>query len=48
MEVQMSMVPAVGLGAAVFVAACAIQIWFNQHSARVYQREHAERDPAGG
>jgi len=48
MEVQMSMVPAVVVGALLFVAACAIQIWFNQHSARVYQREHAGRDPAGG
>ena len=48
MEIQMSMIPAVAVGAVLFVAACAIQIWFNQHSAHVYQREHAERDPAGG
>jgi hypothetical protein len=48
MEVQMSMTPAVAVGAVLFVAACVIQIWFNQHSARVYQREHADRDPAGG
>jgi hypothetical protein len=48
MEIQMSMMPAVAVGAVLFVAACVIQIWFNQHSARVYQREHASRDPAGG
>ena len=48
MEIQMSMMPAVAVGAVLFVAACVVQIWFNQHSARVYQREHAARDPAGG
>ncbi len=48
MEVQMSMGPAVGLGAVVFLAACVLQIWFNRRSAREYQREHARRDPAGG
>lgn len=48
MEVQMEMVPAVVVGAVLFVAACALQIWFNRHSAAVYQREHAKRDPSGG
>jgi hypothetical protein len=48
MEVQMGMVPAVAAGAVVFLAVCAVQIWFNQYSAAVYQREHAKRDPAGG
>jgi hypothetical protein len=48
MEVSMAMLPAVGVGAAVFVVACVLQIWFDRHSARVYQREHAKRDPAGG
>ncbi len=48
MEIQMSMIPAVIVGAVLFVAACVLQIWFNRHSARVYQREHAQRDPAGG
>lgn len=48
MEVQMAMLPAVAVGAVLFVTACALQIWFNRHSAEVYQREHSERDPAGG
>jgi hypothetical protein len=48
MEIQMTMAPAIGVGAALFVAACVAQIWFDRHSARVYQREHAKRDPAGG
>jgi hypothetical protein len=48
MEVQMGMVSAVAAGAVVFLAVCAVQIWFNQYSAAVYQREHAKRDPAGG
>lgn len=48
MEVQMAMGPAVAVGAAVFVAACVVQIWFNRRSAAEYQREHAARDPAGG
>jgi hypothetical protein len=48
MEIQMSMIPAVVVGAVLFVAASVIQIWFSRHSARVYQREHASRDPAGG
>lgn len=48
MEVQMAMEPAVGVGAAVFVVASVIQIWFNRRSAGEYQREHARRDPSGG
>ena len=48
MEIQMAMIPAVVVGAVLFIAACVIQIWFNRHSASVYQREHAKRDPAGG
>jgi hypothetical protein len=48
MEVQMAMEPAVGLGAAVFVMASVVQIWFNRRSAGEYQREHAQRDPSGG
>jgi hypothetical protein len=48
MEVSMAMVPAVVVGAAVFLVACVLQIWFDRHSARVYQREHAKRDPSGG
>lgn len=47
MEVSMAMVPAVVIGAAVFLAACAVQIWFSSYSARSYQREHAKRDPSG-
>jgi hypothetical protein len=47
MEVQMTMEPAVGVGAVVFLAACVVQIWFNRYSAAVYQREHAHRDPVG-
>jgi hypothetical protein len=48
MEVSMAMLPAVAVGAAVFVVACVLQIWFDRRSARVYQREHARRDPSGG
>lgn len=48
LEWQMSMVPAIVVGAALFVLACVAQIWFNAYSSRVYQREHARRDPAGG
>jgi hypothetical protein len=48
MEVHMAMVPAVVVGAALFLVASAVQIWFNRHSAAEYQREHAKRDPAGG
>jgi hypothetical protein len=48
MEIQMAMEPAVGVGAVVFLVACVIQIWFNRRSAGEYQREHAQRDPAGG
>lgn len=48
MEIQMSMVPAVLVGAVVFVITCVVQIWFNSYSARSYQREHARRDPTGG
>lgn len=48
MEIQMAMEPAVGVGAVLFVAGCALQLWFNRRSARTYQREHAKRDPAGG
>jgi hypothetical protein len=47
MEWQMAMVPAVAVGAAIFVVACAVQIWFNRYSAAVYQREHGRRDPIG-
>lgn len=48
MEIQMAMVPAVVVGAALFLVASAVQIWFNRYSAAVYQREHAKRDPSGG
>jgi hypothetical protein len=48
MEIQMAMVPAVVVGAVLFLVASALQIWFNRHSAGVYQREHAKRDPSGG
>jgi len=48
MEVQMAMLPAVVVGAALFLVASALQIWFNRYSAAEYQREHAKRDPAGG
>jgi hypothetical protein len=48
MEVQMAMVPAVVVGVVMFLVASALQIWFNRHSAGVYQREHAKRDPSGG
>jgi hypothetical protein len=48
MEWRMSMVPAVVVGGAIFLAAIGIQIWFDRYSARSYQREHARRDPAGG
>jgi hypothetical protein len=47
MESQMAMVPAVVVGTLIFVVACALQIWFNSHSAAVYQREHGRRDPVG-
>ena len=47
MEWQMSMTPAVVIGAVIFLIACALQIWFNRYSAAVYQREHARRDPLG-
>ena len=48
MEIQMAMIPAVVVGAVLFLIACALQIWFNRRSAAEYQREHAKRDPAGG
>jgi hypothetical protein len=35
------------VGALIFVVACVLQIWFNSHSAAVYQREHGRRDPVG-
>jgi len=47
MQVSMSMLPAVGVGGAIFLVACGIQIWFSGYSSRSYQREHAKRDPAG-
>jgi hypothetical protein len=46
-EWQMAMAPATVVGAAVFLVACALQIWFNRYSAAVYQREHGRRDPVG-
>lgn len=48
MEWQMSMVPAVVVGGALFLIVIALQIWFSSYSARSYQREHARRDPSGG
>jgi membrane protein implicated in regulation of membrane protease activity len=48
MEVQMAMESAVAVGAAVFVVASVLQIWFGRRSAGEYQREHAKRDPSGG
>jgi hypothetical protein len=47
MQWQMSMGPSVGIGAIVFLAAIGLQMAFNAYSGRVYQREHAHRDPAG-
>lgn len=47
MQWSMTMLPAVVIGAVVFLAACTLQIWFSNYSARSYQREHALRDPAG-
>jgi hypothetical protein len=47
MQWQMSMGPSVGIGAVVFLAAIGLQMAFNAYSGRVYQREHARRDPAG-
>lgn len=48
MQGAMGMLPSVAVGAVIFLAACVIQIWFNNYSARSYQREHARRDPSGG
>lgn len=48
MQWSMTMLPAVAIGAVIFLIACAIQIWFNGYSGRSYQREHAQRDPSGG
>jgi len=47
MQGSMTMIPAVAVGAVIFVAGCALQLWFNGRSARSYQREHARRDPLG-
>jgi hypothetical protein len=47
-ESQMSMTPAIVVGAVVFVIACAAQLLFSAWSARRYQEEHARRDPSGG
>ena len=47
MEWRMEMVPAVVVGALVFMGAIGLQMVFNAYSARSYQREHARRDPAG-
>jgi hypothetical protein len=47
MQWQMSMGPSVGIGAVVFLVAIGLQMAFNAYSGRVYQREHALRDPAG-
>lgn len=44
---QMTMLPAAGLGAVIFVAVCAAQIVFARWSDRRYQAEHARRDPTG-
>jgi MFS superfamily sulfate permease-like transporter len=48
MQGAMSMLPSVAVGAVIFVAAIALQLWFSGYSARSYQREHAKRDPSGG
>lgn len=48
MQWSMTMLPAVAIGAGIFLIACGVQIWFSGYSARSYQREHARRDPSGG
>jgi len=45
---QMAMVPAVAVGAGLFIVACIGQIAFGRWSDRRYQEEHARRDPTGG
>jgi hypothetical protein len=44
---QMTMLPAVGVGAVLFVVTCAAQLGFERASERRYQAEHARRDPVG-
>lgn len=48
MQWSMTMLPAVAIGAVIFLVACGVQIWFSGYSARTYQREHARRDSSGG
>ena len=48
MQGAMGMAPSIVVGAVIFVAAIALQLWFSGYSARSYQREHAKRDPSGG